>query len=149
MRKRLLPLLIAATAIAAPLCAGSSNGQINVSAQVIARTILTIDSQPSTVQITADDIARGYVDVPQAVAFRVRSNSRQGFILNFQPVSFPFSAADVEWGGQTATIATAVRWRPRASIPTGRSRAASLSAPAGPGHRAGSTVASAGRGELA
>jgi hypothetical protein len=77
---------------------------MTVSVQVIARTILTIDAQPSSLSITSDDVTRGYVDVPQAVAFRVRSNSREGYSLTFQPVSFPFSAAEVRWGAQTATL---------------------------------------------
>ena len=76
MRKKtaLLQMLlaIAITAMSAPLYAGSSTGQMNVSVQVIARTILTVDAQPSEINVTADDIARGYVDVPQAVAFRVQ-----------------------------------------------------------------------------
>jgi hypothetical protein len=103
-QKRLLTLLLAITAMSAPLYAGSGTAQMNVSVQVIARTILTIDAQPATVNITPDDVLRGYVDVPQAVAFNVRSNSRQGYALTFQPVSFPFSAAEVRWGSQTATI---------------------------------------------
>src|SRR6266536_2747247 len=106
MRKQtaILLALLAVTAMSAPLYAGSSAAQMNVSVQVIARTILTVDAQPSEINVTADDIARGYVDVPQAVAFRVRSNSRQGYSLTFQPVSFPFSAAEVRWGGQTAMV---------------------------------------------
>src|SRR6266550_643196 len=103
-QKTLLPLLLAFTAMSAPLYAGSSTAQINVSVQVIARTILTIDAQPATVSITTEDIARGYVDVPQSVAFRVLSNSREGYALTFQPVSYPFSAAEVRWGAQMATV---------------------------------------------
>ena len=97
-------MLLAITAMSAPLYAGSSTGQMNVSVQVIARTILTVDAQPSEINVTADDIARGYVDVPQAVAFRVRSNSRDGYTLTFQPVSFPFSSAMVRWEAQTARV---------------------------------------------
>src|SRR5438876_2074615 len=106
MRKQgsLLTLLAAVTAMSAPVYAGSSTAQMTVSVQVIARTILTVDAQPSAVNVTADDIARGYVDVPQAVAFRVRSNSREGYTLTFQPVSFPFSAAEVRWGAQSAMV---------------------------------------------
>lgn len=103
-QKTLLPLLLALTAIAIPSFAASNSAQMNVSVQVIARTILTIDAQPATVDISAEDVARGYVDVPQAVAFRVRSNSREGYTLTFQPVSFPFSAAEVRWGAQSATV---------------------------------------------
>ena len=102
--------------MSAPLYAGSSAAQMNVSVQVIARTILTVDTQPSAVNVTADDIARGYVDVPQAVAFRVRSNSREGFALTFQPVTFPFSAAEVRWGAQSAVVEGG-DWMPSLSHP--------------------------------
>ena len=103
-RKTLVLLLLALTAIATPSFAASNSAQMNVTVQVIARTILTIDAQPTTVDVTADDIGRGYVDVPQAVAFRVRSNSREGYTLTFQPVGFPFSAAEVRWGAQSAVV---------------------------------------------
>jgi hypothetical protein len=118
MRKQtaLLPVLLAFTAMSAPLYAGSSTAQMSVSVQVIARTILTVDTQPSAVNVTADDIARGYVDVPQAVAFRVRSNSREGFALTFQPVTFPFSAAEVRWGAQSAVVEGG-DWMPSLSHP--------------------------------
>jgi len=114
--KTLLPVLLAFTAMSAPLYAGSSTAQMNVSVHVIARTILTVDAQPSSVNITADDVARGYVDVPQAVAFRVRSNSRDGYMLTFQPVNFPFSAAEVRWGAQSATVEGG-DWMPSLSHP--------------------------------
>ena len=103
-QKTLLPLLLAITAMSAPLYAGGNTSQMNVSVQVIARTILTIDAQPAAVNITPDDVVRGYVDVPQSVAFSVRSNSREGYALTFQPVSFPFAAAEVRWDGQIAKI---------------------------------------------
>jgi hypothetical protein len=102
--KAILPMLLAITSMTAPLYAGSSKAQMNISVQVIARTILTVDAQPSSISVTAEDVARGYVDVPQAVAFRVRSNSREGYSLTFQPVSYPFSVAEVRWGAQMATV---------------------------------------------
>ena len=106
MRKltTLLLVLVAVTAMSAPVYAGSSAAQMNVSVQVISRTILTIDAQPATVNVTPDDVARGYVDVPQVVAFRVLSNSRDGYSLTFHPVSYPFSAAEVRWGAQAAVV---------------------------------------------
>lgn len=110
-RKQAIQLVaIALIAIANPVYAGSSTGQLSVTVRVIARTILTVDSQPASVSVTADDIARGYVDVPQAVAFRVRSNAREGYALAFQPVEFPFSAAEVQWNGRTAVVQSGNPW---------------------------------------
>ena len=115
-QKALLPVLLAFTAMSAPLYAGSNTAQMNVSVQVIERTILTIETQPATVSVTTDDIARGYVDVPQAVAFRIRSNSREGYALTFQPVSFPFAAAEVRWGAQAAMVERS-DWMPSLTHP--------------------------------
>jgi hypothetical protein len=114
--KALLLVLVAVTAISAPVYAGSSAAQMNVSVQVIARTILTIDAQPATVNVTQDDVARGYVDVPQVVAFRVLSNSRDGYSLTFHPISYPFSAAEVRWGAQAAVVEGG-DWMPSLSHP--------------------------------
>jgi len=101
---------IALIAIASPIYAGSSTAEMTVSARVIARTILTVDSQPASVSVTAEDILRGYVDVPQAVTFRVRSNARDGYALGFQPLNFPFSAAEVRWNGRTTTVQSGNDW---------------------------------------
>jgi hypothetical protein len=103
-RLALVPVLIIIALSLTPLYAGSSTAQMNVSVRVIARTILAIDSQPPTVEVTAADIQRGYLDVPQAVSFRVRSNARDGYSLGFQEIAFPFASAEVQWGGQSAVV---------------------------------------------
>jgi hypothetical protein len=110
MKKTVTAVLMAAIAVATPVFAGSSSATLGVSVQVVARTILTVDSQPSTVDITADDVARGYVDLPQSVLFHVRSNAANGYSVEFQPVSYPFSRADVSWGSTTATIGSDGAW---------------------------------------
>ena len=111
-RRQAINLLVAIAliAIANPIYAGSSTAEMTVTARVIARTILSVNSQPASVNVTADDILRGYVDVPQAMTFTVRSNARDGYALSFQPVNFPFSAADVEWNGQTTVVQSGNSW---------------------------------------
>lgn len=99
--------------ITAPAFAGSTSAQLNVSVQVIARTILTIDSQPATVTVTADDLARGYIDLPQAVAFHVRSNASNGYTVQFDPLAGPFARADVTWGNSVATVGSDGSWMTR------------------------------------
>lgn len=106
----LVPVLIIIASSLTPLYAGSSTAQMNVSVRVIARTILAIDSQPATVEVTAADIQRGYLDVPQAIAFRVRSNARDGYNLGFQEIAFPFASAEVQWGGQSAVVESGGAW---------------------------------------
>lgn len=103
-------LLVTALVAAAPLLAASKSASLSVSVEVVARTIMTVDSQPAAVEVTSNDVARGYVDVPQAVAFHVRSNAANGYTVQFQPVSGPFSRAYVNWGNAQATVAADGAW---------------------------------------
>ena len=95
---------------AAAAQAASSSAEMRVSVQVIARTLLTVDQEPTSVQITADDIARGYIEVPEAVAFRIRSNASNGYSVQFQPVDYPFSKAEVKWGSSVAVVGSDGSW---------------------------------------
>ena len=79
--------------------AASSSAQMQVSVLVVARTILTVEQQPATIEITANDVARGYLDFPNAIAFRIRSNAANGYVLQFAAVDAPFSRAEITWNG--------------------------------------------------
>jgi hypothetical protein len=46
-------------------------------------------------QITAADIARGFVELPRATQIEVRSNSRSGYVLNVQPMTKLFTRVEV------------------------------------------------------
>src|SRR6266567_6905552 len=113
MRNKTAILLLAAVVLVPSLSAASSSVQMNVSVQVIARTIVTVDSQPASVDITDADVARGYVDLPQSVAFRVRSNAVNGYTLQFEPIAYPFAQAQVSWGSSVATVGTDGTWLTR------------------------------------
>jgi hypothetical protein len=90
--------------------ANSASSTMNVSVQVIARTIVTVGQQPAAIDVTAKDIQRGYIDLPAAVAFQVRSNARNGYALQFEPVGGPFSRAQVKWGNRTAVVGADGSW---------------------------------------
>ena len=92
------------TGIAPAALAGDAAASMTISVQVVARTMMTIETQPASVNITAEDVTRGYVDLPSAVAFRVRSNARAGYAIEFEPLSGPFSHALVRWGSTQAAI---------------------------------------------
>jgi hypothetical protein len=94
----------------ASAASAAQSTQMAVSVEVIARTILTVDRQPATVIVTESDIARGYVDVPAAIGFEVRSNARNGFLLRFQPVSGPFSKATLTWDDALVTVGADASW---------------------------------------
>lgn len=104
MRTAITGALLTLAVAVAPLPASQSS-QMHVSVEVIARTIFTVASQPADVTLTSNDVARGYVDVPSAISFQVRSNARNGYAVQFQPVAGPFTQAEVSWGTTTATVA--------------------------------------------
>jgi len=108
---RTISLLIATFVIVAvPAYAGSASATMSVSVQVIGRTLLTVGQQPASVEVTQSDIQRGYIDVPAAVAFQVRSNAREGYSLQFEPVSAPFAQAKVTWDNSTASVGADGSW---------------------------------------
>src|SRR5688572_9964470 len=61
----------------------SSEAKLLVSATVLKRATLQVLAQPSTVVVTAADIARGYVDVPVPAQVAIQSNTRHGYQLEF------------------------------------------------------------------
>ena len=83
---RALTAIVAAALVAGSLQAGSASATIQVSVQVIGRTILTVQSEPS-VTITAEDLARGWVEVADPTILTVKSNQRAGFRLAFAPTA--------------------------------------------------------------
>jgi hypothetical protein len=63
--------------------AASSEAKLTVSATVLKRASLKVLAQPSSVVVTAADIARGYVDVPAAAQVAIQNNSLGGYLLEF------------------------------------------------------------------
>lgn len=101
-----IPLILAAS----PLFAATTTAEMHVSVHVIARTIVTVDSQPASVEVTRADLARGYVELPSALSFRVRTNDRNGYVLRFEALAGPFSRASVRWGNAEVVLGTAERY---------------------------------------
>ena len=108
--RTVLPLIATFVILAVPGYADSASATMAISVQVIGRTLLTVGSQPASVEVTQSDIQRGYIDVPAAVAFQVRSNARDGYSLQFEPVSGPFAQAKVTWENSTAAIGADGSW---------------------------------------
>jgi hypothetical protein len=92
--------------------AGSLTGQMRVSVQVIGRTILSIDRQVEAIEITEADIARGYVDVRDGIAFHVRSNAADGYAIHFESIGHPFVRAEVTLEDRVVTIVSDSAWVP-------------------------------------
>ena len=114
MRKQTISLLLTLVALSVPSAyANSASATMNVSVQVIARTIVTVGQQPAAIEVTAADVQQGYIDLPAAVAFQVRSNARNGYTLQFEPVAGPFSRAQVQWGNSTTVVGADGSWLTR------------------------------------
>ena len=101
--RRLMPVLVL-LAGATHAWAETRSAQMNVSAVVVARTVLTIAAVPAEVVVTETDARRGYVVVPDAFAFQVRSNSLDGYMLRFESVSPQFARISVSWSSTEVLI---------------------------------------------
>jgi hypothetical protein len=77
---------------AAPSAADGAHSVMLVSAQVLPVARLQIASGASPLQISAADIAAGYVDAPRPLELRIDSNSREGFAVDVSALS-PWCAA--------------------------------------------------------
>ena len=102
-----------------PVLAESSSANMQVSVQVIARAIVSIDSQPAAVTITEADIARGYVDVAAPIVVRVRTNSRQGYMLQVANQSETFSSIDLTSSNVEMNVGAHETWIQRPYIAGG------------------------------
>jgi hypothetical protein len=74
---------LAATSIAPHVDAAALRSQIAVTAYVPAQTVAQLVAQPGEITITAADVERGYVDVPEASQWRITSNNPVGYVVDF------------------------------------------------------------------
>ena len=74
---------LVASSIVPTVDAAAVRGQIAVTAVVPAQTIGQLVEQTSQITVTAQDIARGYVEAPAASQLRVTSNNPAGYIIDF------------------------------------------------------------------
>ena len=100
LRRTLVGVALAA---AFTLCAGPNPGRaasvgsstIKVTANVLPYLRLQVLKQVSTLNVTPEDIARGYIDVPAATDLMAKTNDRNGFSLSFDARSNVFRKAQV------------------------------------------------------
>jgi len=84
--------------------ADSSSASLQVSVNVQARAILTVEEQPSQVTVTGEDIRRGFVEVASASRINVRSNSPNGYLIGFEVTPGPFRQVEVTGLGNPVEI---------------------------------------------
>ena len=85
-----LALLVAGGLSAAG--AKDAHTNLSVSVNVLAVAHLDIESTPNDIELTAADLARGFVEVVQPTQVVVRSNSAQGYALEVLPLTRMASA---------------------------------------------------------
>ena len=61
--------------------------ELSVTATVRAVAHMDLQSSPTELEISAQDLRRGYIDVPQSTQLLVRSNSATGFALDVMTVA--------------------------------------------------------------
>lgn len=75
--------------------ADSNAGQLSVGASVQPVATLNMLLTRREIQLSAQDIEHGVVDVPAAMQVEIRSNSSQGYVLNVQPRAAVFIRAQI------------------------------------------------------
>ena len=63
--------------------AAGAQVKVGVTATVLKRATMQVLAQPAALLVTASDIARGYVDMPAATQVAIRSNSPDGYLMEF------------------------------------------------------------------
>jgi len=74
---------------------GFGSSTMKVTANVLPYLRLQVLKQTATLDLTPEDIARGYIDVPAATDLMARTNDRNGFSLSFDARSNVFRKAQV------------------------------------------------------
>jgi hypothetical protein len=90
-----LGVLALAAAGAFGTALANPSGELRVSAVVRKIARLQVLAQPQFVRVTEGDVARGYVEVIAPVQVAVRSNTRDGYMLAFDPRADFFRQAHV------------------------------------------------------
>jgi hypothetical protein len=73
--------LVVSSAMCSTAFAGSGGAKLTVTATVLKRASLKVLAQPTSVAVTAGDIARGYVDVLAPAQVAIKSNTSGGYLL--------------------------------------------------------------------
>ena len=81
--------------------ASAARAQIAVGATVLARALIAAQSSPDGIEISAADIARGYLDVPRATRLTIANTSPYGYALDVWPAAPVFrEVLIVGFGGE-------------------------------------------------
>jgi len=91
---RLFGLLIACVATAAAAAESANHPRLVISATVVPYLKWSVTGQPTTVEVTAEDLRRGFVEV-EGIAANVRTNDRAGYVITFHFDPAEFKEAEI------------------------------------------------------
>ncbi len=102
-RSGMIPIIVYFTlffAIAAEpavkwLYAGNT-GTVKARITVAPRSELNMIYQQPEVKLTRDDIARGYIELPKGTKVEIRTNTKEGYMLVFEGLVWPFKAIEIK-----------------------------------------------------
>jgi hypothetical protein len=103
-RSNLLLIALLAFLTGRAAMADSRSATMNVSATVLSRTLLTVNAAPAEVVVTPEDARRGFVVLPNALAFQVRSNNLAGYALRFESSDERFARVAVSWDSTEVVV---------------------------------------------
>jgi hypothetical protein len=83
----LLLSALGCTALPGSALAAQQRAQLGVSAVVLPMATLQVNSAPADLQITINDLRRGFVDVVQPTSIVVNSNSAEGIALDLMTLN--------------------------------------------------------------
>ena len=84
--------------------AGTARADIQVSVTLMARTLIDSESSPRQLEVSAADVARGYVEVQGATSLLVTNTNRRGYVLSVWPQVQVFSTVVVRSGDSQAEL---------------------------------------------
>src|SRR3989304_3764632 len=85
--------------------AGENTAMIGVSARVLSYMTKSVINRAETLSISLEDIEKGYIDVKNATAIAVKTNSREGYMLSFGTINGPFTGMTVFDSGRSTVLA--------------------------------------------
>jgi len=98
---------------------GASDSIVRFSVGALVRPVARLDvrTAPPAVDVSASDVARGYVDVNMPMELEIQSNSRAGYVLNVMPRTNLFAQVQVRGLDGLAELgpdggAVVQRWNP-------------------------------------
>ena len=84
--------------------AGENTAMIGVSARVLSYMTKSVINRAETLSISLEDIEKGYIDVKNATAIAVKTNSREGYMLSFGTINGPFTGMTVFDSGRSTVV---------------------------------------------